>query len=157
MQSLSDQQTRAVRSRTPQALDALILAALLVALLGVSAISLATSPIWRPGAPPDPPFCPPGQVPGFSFGFYELSQQLGGIIGQPTECEHGVGGTGDTVQRTTTGEAVYRWCTNTPTFTRGQEHWMLVPGGVEYWTGEDTPPQLPPVVRMPDLRHPCPA
>jgi hypothetical protein len=147
---------RAVRTSTPQLLDGLALAVVLVALLGVTAVSIATSPIWQPGAPPEAPWCLPGQTPAFSFGFAELSQQLGSIMGQPTECEHGDGATDDTIQQTTTGLAVYRWCNNTPTFSREQEHWMLMPGGAAYWTGQDIPPRPPPIVRMPDLRHPCP-
>jgi len=137
--------------------DGLALAVVAAALLGVTALSLATSPIWQPGAPRPPRGCRPDQTPAFSAGFAELAQQLGATMGQPTECEHGDGATDDTVQATTTGLAEYRWCTNTPTFSRGQEHWMLVPGGLAYWTGQDIPPQPPPIVRAPDLRHPCPA
>jgi hypothetical protein len=144
------------RTSSRQALDGLALAVVLAALLGVTTVSIATSPIWQPGAPPQPRWCRPGQTPAFSSGFAELSQQLGTIMGQPTECEHGDGATDDTLQATTTGLAVYRWCTNTPTFSRGPEHWMLMTGGAAYWTAQDVPPRPPPIVRMPDLRHPCP-
>jgi hypothetical protein len=146
---------RAVRTSTTARARPSWTCGVLVALLGVTAVSIATSPIWQPGAPPEAPWCLPGQTPAFSFGFAELSQQLGSM-GQPTECEHGDGATDETVQETTTGLAVYRWCTNTPTFSRGHEHWMLMPGGAAYWTAQDIPPRPPPIVRMPDLRHPCP-
>jgi hypothetical protein len=76
-------------------------------------------------------------------------------MGDPTECEHGDAWTTDTRQETTTGAAVYRWCTNTPTFTRGREHWMLTSNDVEHWTDEGPPPPPQPVVRVPDLRQPC--
>lgn len=129
---------------------------MLVALLGVTTFTVATSRTWQPGGPAEAPWCLPGQTPEFSFGFAELFQQLGSIMGQATECEHGVGATDDTIQKTTTGVAVYRWCTNTPSFHRGQEHWALMPDGAAYWIGQDdTPPQPPPIVRVPDLRHPC--
>ena len=147
---------RAIRTSAWQIRDGLALAVVLVALLGVTAVSIATSPIWQPGALPAARWCLPGQTPVFSFGFAELSQQLGTIMGQPTDCEHHDGPTDDIVQETTTGLALYRWCTNTPTFSRGQEHWMLMPGGAVYWTGPDIPPRPPPIVRTPDLRHPCP-
>jgi hypothetical protein len=132
-----------------------VLELMLAALGAVTAVSIATGPIWRPDLPPEAPWCLPGQAAVFSFGFAELSRQIGSIMGEPTECENGDTTTGDTFQRTTTGLAVYRWCTNTPSFHRGQEHWMLVPGGVVYWTGQDSPPQPSPIVRTPDFRRPC--
>jgi hypothetical protein len=94
-------------------------------------------------------------TPAFQFGFAELARRLGSLIGEPTECERGDDSTRDTRQQTTTGIAVYHWCTNTPTFTRGREVWMLIAGGVQYWTGEGDRPAAQPVVRVPDFRHPC--
>jgi hypothetical protein len=77
-------------------------------------------------------------------------------MGEATECEHGEIASHNTFQRTTTGLAVYDGCTNTPSFVRGQEHWMLTSGGVEFWSGSDRPPGPLPNVLKPDLRHPCP-
>jgi hypothetical protein len=129
----------------------------LAGLLGVSAISVGTSSLWHPGTPPVAAYCLPVEAPSFHFGFAQLRNVLGEVMGQPTDCEHGDGITDDTYQTTTTGLAVYHWCTNTPTFGRGQDHWMLIPNGVEYWAGQTGPPQPVPIVRAPDLRHPCAA
>ena len=131
----------------------LALSAVLVVLGAVSAWSLATSPVGRLNSPP---WCLPDQTLKFSFGFADLAQHLGSIMGEPTECEHGQIASSTTLQRTTTGLAVYDWCTNTPSFVRGQEHWMLAQGGVVYWSGSDGPPEPQPAVRQPDLRRPCP-
>jgi hypothetical protein len=126
-----------------------------MALLGVTATSLGMGPIWQPGALTRTPWCLPGQTPEFQFGFSELAGQLGDVMGQPTGCEHGDAGTGDTRQETTTGVAVYHWCSNTPSFTRGQEHWILTSRGLEYWTGAGLAPLPQPVIRSVDLRQPC--
>jgi hypothetical protein len=131
------------------------LAVLLFGLLGVTAISLSAGSIWQPRAPARAPWCLAGQTPRLELGFAELARHLGDVMGEPTECEHGDTWTGDTRQETTTGVAVYRWCTNTPTFTRGSEHWMLAPNGVVHWTDGGPPPTPQPVVRVPDLRQPC--
>lgn len=79
-------------------------------------------------------------------------------MGQPVECEHGDAATGNDLQRTSTGLAVYTWCTNTSSFISkdGENQWALLPGGLTHWTSGDAPPD-PPIVRDPDLRHPCPA
>jgi hypothetical protein len=103
------------------------------------------------------PWCLPGQEPGFAFGFAALAQQLGSTMGEPIECEHGEGGSSNTAQATTTGIALYDWCTNTPRFERGQDHWMLTPGGIEHWSGSSDPPDPLPIVRAPDLRNLCPS
>jgi hypothetical protein len=124
-------------------------------LLGLVAANAAVNPIWQSNEPPHAPWCPPDVTPAFQFGFAELARQLAGVMGEPTECEHGSDWTGDTRQQTTTGVAVYRWCTNTPSFTREQEVWMLTPGGMQYWTGQGDPPPAQLVVRAPDVRRPC--
>jgi hypothetical protein len=135
--------------------DSLALGLLVIALLGVTAIGLAAGPTWQPGTPVRAPWCQNGQIPRFEFGFGALARHLGDVMGEPTECEHGEAWTTDTRQETTTGVAVYRWCTNTPTFTRGQEHWMMTSNGVEHWTDGGPPPAVQPVVREPNLRQPC--
>ena len=91
----------------------------------------------------------------FRFGFAELAQQIGAAMGTPVECEHGDDASENTSQKTTTGVAVYEWCTNTPGFASGDQHWMLTPQGLEHWTGAIEEPALMPVVRAPDLRHLC--
>ena len=104
------------------------------------------------------PFCGPGEAPGFAFGFAALAEQLGGRMGQPQECEHPDLASGDVLQKTTTGVAVYRWCTNTPTFTMGAEHWALVPDGLAHWSEPSADPTAElPQVQPSSLRRPCPA
>jgi hypothetical protein len=95
-----------------------------------------------PAAPPAPApmpagdgFCAPDESPGFNLGFLSLSQQLGGAMGGPMECEHGNPENGDTLQETSTGLAFYRASTNTPTFTDGFQHWALTAFGLVTWTG----------------------
>jgi len=102
------------------------------------------------------PWCSPGQTPAFAFGFAELADDLGPVMGQPIECEHGEAqSTSLTLQQTTTGMALYQWCLNVSTFTRGPDHWTLLPGGLVHWSDGDPPPEVA-VVRAPDLRSPCP-
>jgi hypothetical protein len=136
--------------------DGVALTAALLVLGAVTALSLAKGPTWSPTSAPQARWCLPGQTPKFAFGFADLSQHLGSIMGEATECEHGEVGSDNSLQETTTGLAVYDWCTNTPTFVRGQDHWMLVPNGVANWSDRDSPPEPRPTVRKPDLRHPCP-
>jgi hypothetical protein len=136
--------------------DALVLAGLAIVLVSVTGVSLATKvTLWQPNSP-ESHWCLPDQRPTFVFGFAELSRRLGSIMGEPIECEHGELTSDNTFQKTTTGRASYDWCTNTPSFTSGDDHWMLTPDGVVYWSGSDGPPEPPPTVRTPDLRHPCP-
>jgi hypothetical protein len=81
------------------------------------------------------PACPIGQTPSFSFGFAALREQVGPAMGDPIECEHADSGTGDALQRTTTGLALYRRDTNTSMFTNGREHWALTTLGLAHWSG----------------------
>ncbi len=138
--------------------DALILGGLLVALAAVTALGLATTPLARPGDPTRAPWCVADQTPIFQFGFADLAQALGPRMGQAVECEHGDDATGNDMQLTTAGLAVYSWCTNTSMFVSsdGHDHWALLPSGLAHWTASDSAPD-PPIVRVPDLRHPCPA
>ena len=86
------------------------------------------------------PYCLPGQVPSFGFGFASLKAQLGPLMGEPVECEHRGGRDGDALQRTTTGLAFWREATNVPTFTDGERHWGLTPAGMVYWEGSSIDP-----------------
>lgn len=86
------------------------------------------------------PFCPPGVSPQFANGFASLQGRLGAIMGEPLECEHEDGASGDTVQQTTTGLAFWRRSTNTPTFTDGYRHWALTTRGLVAWEGSAVDP-----------------
>ena len=128
----------------------------MLALLGVTAVGLSRSQFWKPDLQPHAPWCHVGEGPTYHFGFAALSEALGPTMGDPIECEHGDESTVNTLQKTTTGLAFYYGCTNAPTFSRGDEHWMLTPEGMDHWTGDATPPRALPLVRGRDLRHPCP-
>ena len=69
------------------------------------------------------PYCAPGQLPGFVFGFAALHDWLGdATMGAAATCEYAdPNGTGDTQQNTTRGLAFWRKSTNTPTFTDGDQ------------------------------------
>lgn len=136
--------------------DGLALGIVLSSLLLISLAYVPASEFWTSDTPPHAPWCAVGEVPAFKLGFGELAQAVGSAMGVPTECEHGEKSSSDTLQATTTGVAVYSWCTNTPGFTRGQEHWMLTPAGLEHWAGSADPPRAQPIVRAPDLRNLCP-
>ncbi|HZO29175.1 MAG TPA: hypothetical protein VFH48_24640 [Chloroflexota bacterium] len=86
------------------------------------------------------PFCRPGESPSFQDGFVALTAELGAIVGEPVECAHPLGPTGDVIQRTTTGYVYWRKITNTPAFTDGRRHWGLTPSGLVYWEGADVDP-----------------
>jgi hypothetical protein len=139
----------------PRRADALVICACLLALAALTITGLATTPTWRPGTQAAP-WCEPGQRPAFAFGFAALAQQLGSTMGDATECEHGLVGSNDSFQKTTTGLAEYDWCTNTPTFRHGQDRWALTPAGVLHWSAADSALPSQPTVRDSDLRHPCP-
>jgi hypothetical protein len=136
--------------------EAVGLGIVLVFLLAVTAANLTAGHFWEPHARLHESWCPAGEAPTFQFGFGALAQAIGDVMGVPIECEHGDDSSANTLQTTTAGIALYFWCTNTPSFTRGQEHWMLTRDGVEHWTGGADPPRPLPVVRAADLRHPCP-
>jgi hypothetical protein len=89
------------------------------------------------------PFCGAGEAPAFLGGLSALANQVGSEMGQPLECEHQLTNSEDSVQTTSTGLAVYRHLTNTPTFTTGYEHWALTSTGLVSWTGGGVvPPAL---------------
>jgi hypothetical protein len=129
----------------------------LLVLLAISVVNLAETRFWQTDARVHAPWCKPGEEPRFQFGFADMASAIGTeVVGSPIECEHGEDSSSNTLQATTTGVAVYYWCTNTPTFNRGQDHWMLTPTGVERWTGSDALPRPLPNVHAPDLRQLCP-
>lgn len=115
--------------------------------LATGLVFLTTAAVPSASASTDYPYCPPGQVPEFNFGFAELKRRLGSIMGEPTSCVYGdPNGTKDNLQNTTNGLAFHRDSTNTPTFTNGYKHWALVdqdgdgnPETVE-WEGESIDP-----------------
>jgi hypothetical protein len=86
------------------------------------------------------PYCQSSQIPRFQLGFATLQAELGATMGDAVECEHQDAASGDTVQGTSTGLAVYRDSTNTPTFTDGYRHWALTSAGLTYWEGAETDP-----------------
>jgi hypothetical protein len=87
------------------------------------------------------PYCQPGQTPQFALGFATLSAQLGTVMGNPVSCQYSdPGGSGDTLQTTDTGLAVYRSSSGITTFTNGSDHWALVAGQVVHWTGDSLDP-----------------
>jgi hypothetical protein len=139
----------------PATRDEFVLLLILLPLLSIALLSVRANENWRPGAPELAPFCPPGQTPQFEFGFADLAAQLGDVAGQPIECEHGEEWTPNTVQATTTGLAIFDRCSNTSSFVRGPEHWTLMPTGLQYWSGEGTPPPPRPIVQPADLRDVC--
>jgi hypothetical protein len=86
------------------------------------------------------PYCGPGSTPRFTAGFADLKAQLGATMGDPIECEHTDGSSGDVLQQTTAGLAFWRKSTNTPTFTDGAQHWALTPAGLVAWSGPSVDP-----------------
>jgi hypothetical protein len=86
------------------------------------------------------PYCGPGSSPQFSHGFAALKNALGDLMGEPIECEHNDGGSGDILQQTTTGLAFWRKSTNTPTFTDGYRHWAITTRGLVAWEGSSIDP-----------------
>lgn len=86
------------------------------------------------------PFCAPGSAPTFVQGFAQLKSILGDVMGDPVECEHTDGTSGDVLQQTTTGLAFWRKSTNTATFTDGYRHWALTGRGLVAWEGNSIDP-----------------
>ena len=88
------------------------------------------------------PYCRVGEQPHFTLAFSELKQRVGSTMGLPIECEHSNPENGDTLQRTTTGLAVYHQPDDSLRFTDGWRHWALVGGNEIQWEGSasDPPP-----------------
>src|SRR5438045_2564073 len=122
----------------------------------IGLLTLVSLLLAAPGAAAQTaPHCAPGQAPRFQFGFATLAAALGDLMGQPLECEHADAATGDTQQKTSTGLAVYRAASNTPTFTldNGTSHWALTASGVVHWTGEGMDPPQSAVQELPKDRN----
>ena len=76
----------------------------------------------------------------FTNEFASLSQAIGDDIGQPIECAHVDRATGDVLQATSTGLAVYRAGSHVATFTNGYRHWALDIQGLIAWEGDAVDP-----------------
>jgi hypothetical protein len=115
--------------------------------VGVAAVS-TSEPIMARAAeltlpgPTAAPYCGPGQRPDFVLGFAALKQQLGPTMGEPVECEHADAVSGDSLQRTTTGLAVYDKRANLAMFTDGWRRWALTQHGLVGWEGDDVPAEV---------------
>jgi hypothetical protein len=83
--------------------------------------------------------CEAGQ-PRFLGTVANLKTRLGGVMGDPSDCEHSVDADGNTQQQTSTGLAYYRRRLNMAAFTNGYDHWALTGGQVLHWVGEDVEP-----------------
>ena len=67
----------------------------------------------------------------FRFGFKEIRDRLSGIVGECIENERIDLASGDTVQRTTTGQLTWRVSDNVPAFTDGHRTWLIGPFGLQ--------------------------
>jgi hypothetical protein len=85
------------------------------------------------------PECASGEMSDKTL-FAELRLAIGDTFGRPLECPHIDPSTGDTLQRTSTGLAIYRVRSATPTFTDGYHRWALAQSGLVTWQGEALDP-----------------
>jgi hypothetical protein len=90
----------------------------------------------QPTQPTGAPGCSPGSAPGFSPEFADLSHALGETMGQPRECAHVDAATGDRIQLTSTGLAVYKPESGVAMFTDGYRHWALQRDRLDTWEGD---------------------
>ncbi len=98
------------------------------------------------------PHCDAGQSPRFAARFALLAAQTGEVMGEPLSCPYAdPGGSGDTLQDTSTGLAVWRHAINVPTFTDGWTHWALINIGLARWTGTGTTDTLVYVPGLPAI------
>jgi len=105
-----------------------------------SVVSDAQSNAASATGAPAAAFCSPGESPAFSMGVADLKQVVGDAMGSPVECEHLAADSGDSIQETTTGLAVFNRATNTATFTDGWRHWALTQAGLVTWEGTQADP-----------------
>jgi hypothetical protein len=76
----------------------------------------------------------------FADEFASLSRAIGDIIGQPLECARADPATGDVLQPTSTGLAIYRGGSHLAIFTDGYRHWALGSQGLVTWEGDAVDP-----------------
>jgi len=106
------------------------------------------------------PYCQGGANAAFQFGFLQLRQELGDVMGEAVECDHVDPVSGDRIQHTTTGLAFQRQRGGAMIFTNGGTHWTVAPGPrVVTWQGDaaDPPAELlvpPPRIAEDVLYHP---
>ena len=76
--------------------------------------------------------------------FSALKDTIRETMGQALECPHVDPSTGDTLQRTSTGLAIYRNQSRTATFTDGYRRWAIESRGLTTWEGDALdPPEAP--------------
>lgn len=112
-----------------------------------AAAPLQTAAQVAPTAIPTPPvaaapFCAPGVQPQFQLGFATLNERLPGVMGKAVECEHAEDGTGNVVQATTRGLAVFEKDSGRLRFTDGYNHWAIVGDEVRTWAGDEPAPAV---------------
>ena len=95
---------------------------------------------WSGRYPQQPRDARPHSVPRFADEFASLSQAIGDTIGQPLECGHADPATGDVLQPTSTGLAIYRAGSHVAIFTDGYRHWALGRQGLVTWEGDTVDP-----------------
>jgi hypothetical protein len=86
------------------------------------------------------PRCSSAPRATFTNEFATLSRAIGNDVGQPTECAHVDPATGDVLQATSTGLAVYRAGSHLAIFTDGYRHWALDRQGLVTWEGDAVDP-----------------
>jgi hypothetical protein len=99
--------------------------------------------VVAPAPQPLPQVTFPPEAFRFVLGFADLKAQLGLIMGEPVEAEHGVAENCDTQQLTTTGLAYWRCSSGTlgfVAFPDGVQHWALTPLGLATWSGDAPDP-----------------
>jgi hypothetical protein len=95
---------------------------------------------------------PPPNEPVLQYvlGFAFFKTQMGPLMGDPVELEHGNPDNCDTQQLTTTGLAYWRCASNLLSFAAfpdGQVHWAAVDQGLMEWVGDADPPPDAPVIQ----------
>jgi hypothetical protein len=88
---------------------------------------------------------------GFAPELSNLQQALGGVMGAPVDCPR-TDAAGDTLQRTTTGLALYR-VDGTSIFTAGEQHWALTDSGLHTWMASWHSGLYPPDASAGDQTH----
>jgi len=152
-----------LRTQQPTPGEALLLVPVIVAAVVASAAGTATwanssirlqiiDELVGQWAPHEPAHRLVGVIPGaasqcattqhatFADEFASLSRAIGDNIGQPLECAHADPATGDVLQPTSTGLAIYRAVSHVAIFTDGYRHWALGRHGLVTWEGDAVDP-----------------